>query len=100
MLCFEHRRLRIGMDPVLRKTSGLTRLVELELSLSAQSIIPWMIDTAVFLGEIIFIMALRTNIGAHLIMRSLADIHTATGHCFNEALLVNPQFHSLRIMTG
>ena len=59
-----------------------------------------MIDTAIFLREIILIMTLRADIGAHLIMRSLADIYTAAGHRLDEALLIDSQLHSLRIMTG
>ena len=100
MLSLEHRRLGIGMNPVLRETARMSILIILIDLLGIEAIIPWLNSPAIFLGEIILVMALAANIGTHLIMGCLADINATASHSLDKALLINAQFHRLRIMAA
>ena len=100
MLGLQHRSLGVGMYPILLETAGLAALIELELLLRIEAIVPGMIHPAIFLHKIVFVMALGADIGTHIIMGRIVHIHPPAGHGFHEALLVDPQLHGLGIMAA
>ena len=64
MLSFQHLRLGVGMYPVLLEAARLTGLIELELILRFETIVKRMVDAAVFLREVVLVVALSADIGA------------------------------------
>ena len=89
MLCFEHWCLGICMNPILLEASRLPRLIELEFGLGIIPVVIRHINASVFLGEIIFSMALRTDISTHIVMGCSLYVDTATCHGINKAHVVN-----------
>lgn len=98
MLCLEHRGLGICMDPVLLEGTSLTGLIELILRLRIEPVVKRMVDAAVFLREVVLIVALCADVSALVVVRSVVDIDAAAGHRVDEALLVDAQLHRLRIV--
>src|SRR5687768_16030817 len=103
MLRFEHRRARVCMFPVFK----LLLIVKSENVLNLKSLGPG-VDQPLFRAtEMIFIVTLPTNEGAHLLPRRLF-IHIVilnplrglqSAHAFDERRTRYTQLHRLRIMT-
>ena len=102
MLSLQHRRLGVGMNPILLESTELLTLglIELELFFRFPAANKGMTHPAIFGHKVILVMALAADIAPHFIMGSLADINALQGHGFNKALLINAQFHGIRVMTG
>ena len=73
------------MDPVLREAAGLTGLIELVLGFRIESVVERMIDAAVFLHEVVLVVALCADVSALIVMRGIVDIDAAAGHRVDEA---------------
>ena len=56
------------MHPVTLESACLSGLIELVLGLGIKAVVVRVVHTSVLSGEVVLRMALRTDIGAHIIM--------------------------------
>ena len=98
MLRLEHHRLGVGVHPVALESARLPGLIELVLGLGIEAVVVRVVHTSVLSSEVVLRMALRTDIGAHIIMWCGIHIDTTACHCLDEALLIDAQLHRIGIV--